>query len=106
MVHNAISLSNVIKCSSGYKLGNYASLQRHGEVMRQQSLQHPILPPEVRSDIELCWAMTVVRVQMKEAPLEQLKCSFATDVWSVASPSSLLVLIYVLAGAWGCCCAN
>jgi len=64
IVHNAISLSNVIKCSSGYKLGNYASLQRHGEVMRQQSLQQPILPPE-----------------LKQAPLEQIKCSFAADVW-------------------------
>jgi len=66
MVHNAISLSNVIKCSSGYKLGNYASLQRHGEVMRQQSLQHPILPPE-----------------QKQSPQDQVKCSFATDVWSL-----------------------
>ena len=105
-MHNAISLSNVIKCSSGYKLGNYASLQRHGEVMRQQSLQQPILPPEVSSGGELCWVMTVVRVQLKQAPLEQIKCSFAADVWSVALASSLVVLIYALAGTWECCCVN
>lgn len=46
LVHNAVCAQNVIRVSSGVKLGNYAALQRQSEKQRQGGPGHTLCSPE------------------------------------------------------------
>merc|ERR1712070_796231 len=66
IVHNAICMSNVFKCCSGYKLGNYSALQRHGEKLSETTIQQGLHCPEQKKRFE---------------EGSRLVCDFAADVW-------------------------
>eukprot|EP00658_Telonema_sp_P-2_P026201 TRINITY_DN2056_c0_g1_i5.p1 TRINITY_DN2056_c0_g1~~TRINITY_DN2056_c0_g1_i5.p1 ORF type:complete len:404 (-),score=85.69 TRINITY_DN2056_c0_g1_i5:492-1703(-) len=78
LVHNSICMKSVLKCQSGYKLGDYSTLQRHGELANSASTAHPgHLSPEYKRAAE----ENVTR-----------KCDFATDVWCLGALLSELLL--------------
>eukprot|EP00658_Telonema_sp_P-2_P026194 TRINITY_DN2056_c0_g1_i17.p1 TRINITY_DN2056_c0_g1~~TRINITY_DN2056_c0_g1_i17.p1 ORF type:complete len:164 (-),score=31.96 TRINITY_DN2056_c0_g1_i17:652-1143(-) len=71
-------MKSVLKCQSGYKLGDYSTLQRHGELANSASTAHPgHLSPEYKRAAE----ENVTR-----------KCDFATDVWCLGALLSELLL--------------
>eukprot|EP00656_Telonema_subtile_P036745 TRINITY_DN407_c0_g1_i1.p1 TRINITY_DN407_c0_g1~~TRINITY_DN407_c0_g1_i1.p1 ORF type:complete len:372 (-),score=58.46 TRINITY_DN407_c0_g1_i1:263-1378(-) len=77
LVHNSIQLRNIIKCSSGYKLGDFSSLQRHGEVANATGTGYVLSSPEHQIAHKLSKAR---------------KCDFATDVWCLGALLSELLL--------------
>jgi len=81
LVHNAVCAQNVIRVSSGVKLGNYAALQRQSEKQRQGGPGHTLCSPERA---------------LAESSHTTLTCDFATDVWCLG----LLLYELVTGVAW------
>lgn len=77
IVHNAIQMQSIIKCSSGYKLGDFSSLQRHGEPANGKGSGYLALSPEHVA---------------AEKSAKVRKCDFATDVWCLGGLLSELLL--------------
>lgn len=77
LIHNSIHMRNVIKCSSGYKLGDFSCLQRHGEAASEETTASVQRSPEF---------------QRAKDSNKARKCDFATDVWCLGVLLSELLL--------------
>lgn len=76
LVHNCVCMRSVIKCQSGYKLGDYSTLQRHGELASEISAPQVQLSPEYKA------------LEGKK----NRRCDFATDVWCLGALLAELLL--------------
>jgi len=76
LIHNSIHIGNVIECSSGYKLGDFSCLQRHGEVANEEASVSVQLSPEFKR---------------AKGSSKARKCDFATDVWCLGALLSELL---------------
>lgn len=85
LVHNGISKQSIVNCSTGYKLGDYSTLQRHGENIRMEQSRRTRMAPELQQSV----------LQIERLPV---KCDFATDVWCLGALLSDLVLGKLPAG--------
>lgn len=79
LVHNGISPQSIVHCATGYKLGDYRALQRHGEMARERRSKGAWVAPELRPSV----------LDMDAMPI---KCDFATDVWCLGALLCQLVL--------------
>ena len=87
LVHNGISPQSIVHCATGYKLGDYRALQRHGEMARERRSKGVWVAPEVllvrailTDSDPSAWQLRPSVLDMDAMPI---KCDFATDVWCV-----------------------